>query len=135
MKTDENWHKISLLSTPSREPCFPTFARFAINMLAVPHSTAELKQVFFSQMNLVKTDRKILFLLHDCHSAEPVVGSAEPIYLMCFLVPEAAEQPAFEAAPSPLVKKAPAGREPLSFPILSPEATPQTTSPSNYLSL
>ncbi|MGH0165924.1 UNVERIFIED_CONTAM: hypothetical protein FKN15_050055 [Acipenser sinensis] len=34
--------------------------------------------------------------------------------ISCFLVPEAAEQPAFEVAPSPLAKKAPAGREPLS---------------------
>ncbi|MGH0157923.1 UNVERIFIED_CONTAM: hypothetical protein FKN15_034343 [Acipenser sinensis] len=51
--------------------------------------------------------RKSLFLLHDCRSAKPVVDSAKPIYLMCFLVPEAAEQPAFEAALSPLVKKAP----------------------------
>ncbi|MGH0131669.1 UNVERIFIED_CONTAM: hypothetical protein FKN15_051838 [Acipenser sinensis] len=62
----------------------------------------------------------------------PVVGSAEPIYLMCFLVPVAAEQPAFEVALSPLAKKASPCLEPLSFPILSPEATPQTTSPRCY---
>ncbi|MGH0156290.1 UNVERIFIED_CONTAM: hypothetical protein FKN15_031152 [Acipenser sinensis] len=74
--------------------------------------------------------RKSLFLLHDYCSAEPVVSSAKPIYLMCFLVPEAAEQPAFKVAPSPLAKKAPVGRKPLSFPILSPEATPQTISPT-----
>ncbi|MGH0125523.1 UNVERIFIED_CONTAM: hypothetical protein FKN15_036257 [Acipenser sinensis] len=49
--------------------------------------------------------RKSIFLLRDGRSTEPVVGSAEPIYLMCFLVPEAAEQPAFEAALSPLAKK------------------------------
>ncbi|MGH0142722.1 UNVERIFIED_CONTAM: hypothetical protein FKN15_037143 [Acipenser sinensis] len=52
-----------------------------------------------------------------------VVGSAEPIYLMCFLVPEAAEQPVFKDALSSLAKKVPVGREPLSFPILSPEVT------------
>ncbi|RXN01664.1 hypothetical protein EOD39_5813 [Acipenser ruthenus] len=34
---------------------------------------------------------KSQFLLHDCRSTEPVVGSTEPIYLMFFLVPEAAE--------------------------------------------
>ncbi|MGH0127779.1 UNVERIFIED_CONTAM: hypothetical protein FKN15_039558 [Acipenser sinensis] len=35
--------------------------------------------------------RKSLFFLHDCRSTEPAVGSAKPIYLMCFLVPKAAE--------------------------------------------
>ncbi|MGH0118406.1 UNVERIFIED_CONTAM: hypothetical protein FKN15_023342 [Acipenser sinensis] len=55
LEADENWHRIALLSTPSREPCFAALAKLAMNMLALPHSTAELEQVF-SQMNLVKTD-------------------------------------------------------------------------------
>ncbi|MGH0163331.1 UNVERIFIED_CONTAM: hypothetical protein FKN15_044902 [Acipenser sinensis] len=55
LAADENWHKIALLSTPSGEPRFPTLAKFAINMLALAHSTAEFEHVF-SQMNLVKKD-------------------------------------------------------------------------------
>ncbi|MGH0126150.1 UNVERIFIED_CONTAM: hypothetical protein FKN15_026119 [Acipenser sinensis] len=48
----------------------------------------------------------------ECRSAKPVVDSAKPIYH------EAADQPAFKDAPSPLAKKDSASQEPLSFPIL-----------------